>query len=238
MDKIYHHHIPRTSGQYIKRHLSGYLNTYNVPNYMISGKDSLDNKQILSSVFISGHVSNYPNTLVKNLITFCILRDPVERYISNFLYFSDKFEGITLDEFGLEKWMYDSDHSEKHFNIQAKSLTGTIDIDLWNSTDSDTKVVNNWFYKDYDLSETSIKDSIDSKICASLENRDLVISKIRKTFIDNYGFSAFHNNHKVNTNMTPAFNISEKTKNIIQDFHQADMIAYEYVKSIEHKLSV
>jgi hypothetical protein len=205
---------------------------------MISGKDSLDNKQILSSVFISGHVSNYPNTLVKNLITFCILRDPVERYISNFLYFSDKFEGITLDEFGLEKWMYDSDHSEKHFNIQAKSLTGTIDIDLWNSTDSDTKVVNNWFYKDYDLSETSIKDSIDSKICASLENRDLVISKIRKTFIDNYGFSAFHNNHKVNTNMTPAFNISEKTKNIIQDFHQADMIAYEYVKSIEHKLSV
>lgn len=205
---------------------------------MISGKEGLSDEKITTSLFISGHVSNYPNLLVNDLKTFCILRNPVDRYISHFLYFSDKFDSISLDEAGLEKWMYSDAHGEKHCNIQAKSLTGTVDSSMWNISDSDTKVRNNWFYTDYNLSENAIKDSIDRKVCSSLEKRDIILNQIKDIFYKNYGVMPFHNDHKVNINGKPRFDISKNIRSAIESMNEADMVAYEYVKSKESKVSV
>lgn len=115
---FYFLHIPKTSGMSIKEVL---LNTYKDQRIYSNFLQYIDDKEMLKSDFVSGHFARYPIEVFKEnkrkLFTYTVLRDPVERYISNYLYKNDNPSLVNLEN----HMSYDFNN-----NIQYKYITSTL----------------------------------------------------------------------------------------------------------------
>jgi len=117
---FYFLHIPKTSGMSIKVPL---LHAFNKRRAYSNFIQYINDDEMIKCDFISGHFALYPIELFKTfnqeLLTYTILREPTERFLSNYLY---KKDNPTIDD--LEFHMNDF----KQNNIQHKHLTCTLNI--------------------------------------------------------------------------------------------------------------
>ena len=128
---IYHLHIPRTSGIYVKQNVLPHLITNKVEHF-VSNRTSIDKNKIKNSEFVGGHFGLMPLNYMQYPETFCIVRHPVERFISYFKYTTAGQIRLGIDyQEKLYDWLYGS-QSEIQSNSQSKFLTGKMNIEKFN----------------------------------------------------------------------------------------------------------
>jgi len=246
---FYHMHIYKTSGVSIYANLVEYFNDLQVYRNYIS---YINDELLLSSSFISGHFASYPVDLFlknnKKLHTFTLLRDPVDRCISEYLY-KNKF--ITTEEKpsveGFELYMLSERFTQ---NLQSKNITSSLDvtsaktISSFALSDLDIRR-QQWPYDAYvkdprslakETNEKNWKDHINKfSLIGTLENKKDFDIKIN-SLIQSEGYLS----HKVNDlylNRSP-FSTSEFKKTLpkhvidkIIYINQHDVEMYDFIKS-------
>lgn len=229
---IYHLHIPRTSGVFIRDSIIPNLLSKNVPIFA-SNREKIYPDLIKKCKFVSSHMGIYPIDIMDNPSVFCIVREPVSRWISYFKYTT----GIarTKEEISekLDRWLY-GDQAEVQSNMQSKMLTGKINIDKFNNDvlSLKNKVGNGWFIEDYSLDLKEIKNNVDKYNCFTLENQKEFINLLNIELKNNFGI-IIKNNYIVNQSRNIDLTISQNQIKRIKELNSIDMEIYNYVKSKE-----
>lgn len=130
--QFYFMHIYKTSGLSLNREI---LNRFSNKQVYSNFVGLVDDKQLLSSSLITGHFASYPIDLFKNnnrpLNSFTIVRDPIDRSISHYLYESkiyDPNSEPSIDGFH----SFISDNYQIMKDIQTKNITSSMNTDLSN----------------------------------------------------------------------------------------------------------
>lgn len=226
MDTINHLHIPRCSGIYIKTHIVNDLRAKKIPFFATNHgeifPDTFNDKK-----FISGHFGTTPLKYRNDLITVCLVRDPVDRFISNFIYMHRSFKGEHLDA-QLEKWIENS----KQHNIQARSLNKPLNEELYNSKEHGfSRALDGWCLEDGEINISEIKSFIDSmRLVDTVDNHYNFINNLNKLIYETYGFYSFSNRSQLNENFRKIV-ISDTIRKKIEDLNSLDMEIYDYVRS-------
>lgn len=227
---IYHLHIPRTSGIYIKNNVLPHLITGGVPHF-ISNRTHIDTEKIANSKFVGGHFGLMPLDYMDNPEVFTIIRHPVDRFISYFKYTTGLIRMGKEAEERLDDWLYGK-QSDMHSNSQSKFLTGKMNIDYFNNNINymQEKVSSGWFLENYSLSKDVVLGNVDKFNCYSLDNHHIFIEDFNKALHKNFGFQSF--THRDPANKSPDIGIIFGKKEIdrIMELNQLDMEVYEYVQ--------
>lgn len=226
MDTINHLHIPRCSGIYIKTHIVNDLRAKKIPFFATNHgeifPDTFNDKK-----FISGHFGTTPLKYRNDLITVCLVRDPVDRFISNFIYMHRSFKGAHLDA-QLEKWIENS----KQHNLQARSLNKPLNEELYNSKEHGfSRALDGWCLEDGEINISEIKSFIDSmRLVDTVDNHYNFINNLNELIYETYGFYSFSNRSQLNENFRKIV-ISDTIRKKIEDLNSLDMEIYDYVRS-------
>lgn len=226
MNSINHIHIPRCSGIYIKTHIVNDLKVKKIP-YFATNHEEISQYKFENAKFISGHFGLTPLKYNKDLINVCLLRDPVDRFISNFIYLYSGYKGPHLES-KLEEWI----ENPKQHNLQAKNLSSVTNEELYNSLNHGTlRALEGWCLENTDIDINKTKQFIDSiEIIDTLDNHNSFISKLNDLCYKVYGFYSFSNKNLINANFQ-TIKISDSMKARIEEVNYLDMEVYEYVKS-------
>lgn len=236
MRVIYHHnHIPRTAGTFIHSPITSLLNSRGINYSLVFQKNKIDDDKIKKSKYIFGHIGCYPETILEDVCSFSVVRDPFQRFISTFNFFSEHvfYTKPTMEL--LEKWVYDPVFSENHRNIQSKFLTGSSNKDRWNAATRPEIVANGWMIENYESDIKKITDKIDMMKVVSLENIDSLLDWLSDISRRDYGFPLFNQRHPINESSGLDFEIPESIKSRIEELNSIDYHLYDYVKTNEHK---
>lgn len=227
---IYHLHIPRTSGIYVKQNVLPHLITNKVEHF-VSNRTSIDKNKIKNSEFVGGHFGLMPLNYMQYPETFCIVRHPVERFISYFKYTSGFIRDKNKIYEKLENWLY-GDQSDIQSNQQSKFLTGSINIEQFNKNINffQHSVNNGWYLENYSLKTDDVLKNIDNFYCYTLENQDLFLEDLNKSLNKHFGFTTFKNNYKANFSRNIDLKLSNKNFDRIIEMNKIDMEIYEYVQ--------
>lgn len=226
METINHIHIPRCSGIYIKSHIVNDLKSKKIPYFATNHgeiyPDTFNNKR-----FISGHFGLTPLKYRDDLINICLVRDPIDRFISNFVYMHKGFKGAHLDA-QLEKWL----ENEKQFNLQAKSLSKNLNENLYNSLNHGfDRAKNGWCLEEGKIDMNAVKNFIDNiELIDTIDNHNKFIDNLNKLLFKTFGFYSFSNRNSINENFK-ILPVSKHIRKKIEELNNLDMEVYDYVKS-------
>ena len=202
MKRLYHLHIPRTSGLGICHSLWKTFTNNGLPADIFSPDVSTlmyDHKAMIEYPFISGHFAKNP--IIENkddLNVFSLVREPVEHYLSIAAYVSksvgkkmsneymDEFLYGNITPFGVNELFSNSG------NIQAKMLLcriAFVDKSIVALSNDDVQNEENVVFIEADISdEKKIKESISSMNLFSLTDRGKAIEWLQKTVLESHGF--------------------------------------------------
>lgn len=227
---VYHLHIPRTSGIFIRNHIAKYFKdpkhvSHNMPLY---------EKNINNYSLISGHYATYPISLMNSPLIFSIMRNPVERYISYYKYVRHKFPEYSNNSL-LDYWINDDRLSQLHSNTHLKCFTGSINIDKYNQYYvSKYTSEENWFLENY---SSEIKDGInfiDKNYIFTMDSMTNLTGSISSLL----QIPQFSNLYKYNSSDKSDWGITKKQYDRIEELNQKDMELYEYARNKEKEYSV
>lgn len=226
MDTINHLHIPRCSGIYIKSHIVNDLRAKKIPFFATNHGEIFSNT-FDDKKFISGHFGITPLKYRNDLINICLVREPVERFISNFIYMHRSYKGAHLDA-ELERWV----ENKLQHNLQAKSLNKSLNESLYNSKNHGTeRALEGWCLENGEVNMSEVKTLLDSiYLLDTLENHDKFISSLNELVYKTYGFYSFSNRNQLNDNFRK-MPISDTMRKKIENLNNLDMEVYDYVRS-------
>lgn len=226
METINHIHIPRCSGIYIKSHIVNDLRAKKIPFFATNHGEIFPNT-FDDKKFISGHFGITPLKYRNDLINICLVRNPVDRFISNFIYMNRSFKGLHLDA-QLEKWIENS----KQHNIQARSLNKSLNEESYNAKDHGMlRALDGWCLEEGDINMSEVKSLLDSMyLVDTLDNHDRFIGNLSELVYKTYGFYSFSNRNQLNDNFRKMV-ISDTMRKKIEELNSLDMEVYDYVRN-------
>lgn len=233
MKTLNHIHIPRTGGVYLRNHTIATLKSLSI-DFFASNHYTITKENFLNKKFISGHFARTADDFIDTNISFTILRDPVDRYVSNFLYIS---KNHSMSEF--EKWLYDDQIINIQSNLQSRCISSKINIEKYNETDYRLRPYSAWFIGN----DTSISRSIQFldyiDFVWTYDNMNSAIDEYQEILYKNFGISPFSNKNKMNSNHR-SIKITKEHRDIIENINSIDMEIYEYARNKEkrHKLAI
>jgi len=225
--------VPRTSGLFIRSGVHLAFQTNKLKSAIVYHDRSISQNIFKDAEFISGHLGNYPNLFIKDLKSFTILRDPVERFISWFFFMYENSRSFEELEKIFDQWLYNPEIYPYLSDMQTKFLTGTVDETGFNSTKSIMdKTMNEWFLKDYSFDESVMRAKVDSISCYTVETRGILLDDIIRYMGKTYGFvpNFQHRNMMFNSSTSKRFVITDKMINRIKELNQNDILLYDMVK--------
>jgi hypothetical protein len=204
--------------------------------HFASNRTLIDADKISRSKFVSGHFGRMPIDHMKSPSVFCLLRDPVERFISYFKYTTGYITSKEDAQNNLEMWLY-GEQSDKQANLQSKFLTGKTNIHEFNRNigNFDAYINNEWHLEGYSLDMDSIKESISNMNIYTMENYNLFIDQFNLELKKQFGFTSFKYNEKSNESPSIKIEISKKDRDRILELNLVDYEVYDYVRSNEKK---
>jgi len=233
---IYHLHIPRTSGIYVKNFVVPQLNARSIKHFA-SNRTDIDAAFIKDCKYVSGHFGVMPISEIPDISVFTMLRDPVERFISYFNYTT----GVNMPEDKimekLNKWLYEEDIQH---NMQSKFLTGSMNISKFNDGHrmKNASVDNGWWIEDFSLDINDIKKSLDGMYAYTMEDYDSFKEDFNLALDKEFGFNIFQNNYKVNSAIKKSLPITPDIINRIKEINSIDQEVYDYVRTIKKRYQV
>jgi hypothetical protein len=227
---IYHLHIPRTSGIYIKQNVLPHLISSGVDHFS-SNRTIVDIDQIKKSKYVAGHFGTAPIKLMNEPKVFSIVRNPVERFISYFNYTTGLIRTKSEAHQKLDNWLY-GPQSEVQSNLQSKFLTGEMNFNKFNEGVNlfQLAVWEGWYIENYSLDLNIIKNNIDKFFCYTLEDHDMFKEDFNKALKEEFGFTTFKYADKANRSSNLGIEITKKQMNRIEELNSIDMEVYEYVQ--------
>lgn len=228
---IYHLHIPRTAGIYIKNHVIPHLITSGVPHF-VSNRTVIDVEKWRNSKFIGGHFGLAPlDYMDSETKTFTIIRNPVDRFISYFKYTTGLVRAGQEASDKLEKWLY-GDQSSIQSNLQTKFLLGKTNINEFNKNFNyfQKNVDNAWYLEKFSGGVEKAISNLDNFYAYSLENLNLFKEDMNKALEKDFLFKPFKGVND-SANRSPEIGLSLTKKQIarIEELNEMDMILYEHV---------
>lgn len=232
---IYHLHIPRTSGVYIRNNIVPDLISKEIPHFA-SNRTKIDAEHISKSSFVIGHFGRMPLKYMDSPKVFCLLRDPVERYISYFKYTTGYITSEKAAKENLENWLY-GPQSVVQANLQSKFLTGSTNIEEFNRNlgNFDAYINNAWHLENCSLEIDYIKKIIENINIYTMENYENFKNDFNVEIEKQLGLKIFK--HKDKANESPSIKVQIDKAHIkrIKEINQIDYEVYDYVKSNEKR---
>ena len=154
---IYHLHIPRTSGGYIRKLI---LNNSNYSKVVSGHYREIAESDFIDADFISGHYG--VNPLAVSSKNFSVVRDPCELTFSYIKYLSSAESGQPLPEDHVKKYLYEDSLRESVTNVMSKFLTRRVNFYLYNLNLNDLLGMANstWHLEDQPYSVEKVLKSI------------------------------------------------------------------------------
>ena len=227
---IYHLHIPRTSGVYIRNNIVPNLISKKIPHFA-SNRTKIDADHIANSKFVIGHFGRMPLKYMDSPKVFCLLRDPVERYISYFKYTTGYITSEKLAKENLEHWLY-GPQSIAQANLQSKFLTGSTNIEEFNKHigNFDAYIDNIWHLENYSLDFNVIKQSIKNINIYTMENYENFKNDFNKEIEKQFKFKIFKYEDKANESPPVKVEIDKAHIKRIKELNELDYEVYNHVK--------
>lgn len=232
---IYHLHIPRTSGVHVRNNVVPHMLSNNVDHFA-SNRTKIDIDKISKSKFVSGHFGRMPIKFMSDPTVFCLLRDPIERFISYFKYTTGYITSKQDAQNNLDMWLY-GEQSYKQSNLQSKFLTGQTNIHEFNRNigNFDAYINNTWHLEGYSLDINKIKESIDEMHIYTMENYNKFINDFNIELKKQFNFTSFEYNEKANESPSIKIEISKADRERIMELNLIDYEVYDHVRSNEKK---
>lgn len=218
---IYHLHIPRTSGVFIRE-----FAIKQSSKLVFSGHTQELPSSFSDYDIVSGHFATNP---IKDTdINFAIFRNPVDLTFSYINYVRDKFYPEILLEDLIEEYL-SNDKIYSFVNINSKFLTGQIDVPKYNKkiTDLLEMAESCWFVKNYDSEVNNIIDTIQ-------KNKTILVD-----FDSDYRYETISQilgirvrGTKINESSSIDQKIVNKYYDLITFLNRLDLEVYDYAKSI------
>jgi hypothetical protein len=217
-----HIHVPRCSGIYLKSHITAELKTRGI-EFFASNSSKISPETFYAPQFVSGHFGTTPELYNTRPINVLILRNPTDRYISNYLYV-EKTPTIA----GLREWML----NDRQANLQARCLTKPLNLDEYNSsTQTLERSEKGWCLEETPiLAWQAVKRLGEMDLVGTVESYLPFLNKFNKLLNTTFGFTTFSNKHKLNSNVS-TFEVPASIRKEIRDLNWLDWELYECAKS-------
>ena len=218
-----------------------------VKSLIVKPTDIISIEDFYDKDFICGHIGQYPQKFLDNVVSFSIVRDPYDQFMSWFwLMFMQGIWHSRLDNNGsgydyMDYMLNTPEYFNGMSNMQTKFLTGHIDLNSWNNNiDPIDKTKNDSCLINYSLGHADIDHAIKYNMVYSMSNRDELIIKLNSIFLNNFGVNSpikpiqipGHNHPK---NHKYLFDIPNSWVNKIKSALEIDY--YTYNKVIEQEKS-
>jgi hypothetical protein len=220
---------------YIKNNIVPDLISKKIPHFA-SNRTKIDIETISKSKLVIGHFGRMPLKYMDSPKVFCLLRDPVERYVSYFKYTTGYITNQKSAEENLEQWLY-GEQSLVQGNLQSKFLTGSTNIEDFNKYIGyiDHYVNNLWHLEDYSLDIEKIKESMENINVYTMDNYDKFKFDFSQEIKKQFGFDAFKYTDRSNESPAVKVNINESHLKRIKELNQIDYEVYEYVQKTQKR---
>lgn len=226
---IYHLHIPRTSGIFIKNVLLDYSQKTN--KTVLSGHNiEININDFKNKDYIIGHYGLTP--VPHSLKTFAILRDPVERSFSYMKYIWKWFYNDKKIEDVFNFFLTDTKFKELLSNQQSKFLTQTTNLDEYNKNiyDMNKHVLSGWSLINKEITKDSVLESIKKNNIEILffEDNDLYKKVFNIFELDNVSDLDF--SKKINESPIIDLEFYKECYNEIYSLNNIDIEVYNFLR--------
>jgi len=247
--RLYFLHIPKTGGTSVSVQLHAAFVENSITHYPPTPPPHNDNFN--EYVFIQGHLGRYPIDKTDNLDVACLLRDPLDRAISNFLFIYNKVISKSevysaIPEFidKLKYYFFDDLGYIRHRNIQAQFICNSpatnIFKDSISNSSTEYKIRSQaWGLQEQEFTLEMAKAYLDKfAIVNTIENHEQFLQDIKKWFLDNYSITIgeYTNNKMINTSLV-TYNEVEYTTTVLKSMlSEEDIQRFLELNSIDFEL--
>lgn len=221
---LYHMHVPRTSGVFIRNIIADRLNS----EAMILGHGRpLKEQNFANAKFVSGHFGVEPLKYCQK--AFSVIRDPNKLTFSYIKHIHARLKMTIPFEELLNIYLSPSEFSFAVSNLITKFLTGTVDIEEYDKYYSNQIIMvdNCWFLKDHLTDHEDVISFIENKNIKIYiyESKNVYNSILSDNLIDNTDVSA----NKIVNNTAKTFDdLYNKYFNKIKELNNLDIAVYEH----------
>lgn len=248
MRRIYHLHIPRTSGRSI---CDALYNTF-VKGGVLHKMDGIvqshlmyEESRFIEIPFVSGHFAKNPITQGNEQFdVFSIIREPVSHYVSIAAYVCANSNREMSNDF-MEEFLYGyitpfgaNELFSNSGNLQSKMLFCRIalaDSSVVSLREADVQSQENIIFLESDMpDETEMKDQIANMMIFTLENRHSAINWLSEKIAHDHGLNLDYSVKSVsNASAQNAFKLDVSHAKEILKRCEIDTFIYETVKREE-----
>jgi hypothetical protein len=242
---LYFLHIPKTSGmkmQYELAECAKNPNAINSPRVYLPGEFEFvfDPYIAESHNIICGHFGRNPIDTVNNVITFSMIREPFEQYLSLAKYAALQ-DGVTFDNEFLDAFLNNNNEINSRFegmsgceNPQSCFLYSKIagiekqvGVDDFGNPVID---VAKSFFIEKPKSYADLKQRLEDVIIGITENRNQLVESVNKILMELFNTSIEINSSVINKTPTPSFRLNKKQVVAINNKIELDIELYSKVK--------